>query len=313
MNKFIKRNMFTNIDYLKINVPDYVNKYISYFENLVHQKVKDRRNKIDTMMEQIKDKKIFSIDGDHSFQQDIYDDIKIILQVKPGRLLIKELMNTVNIFRKIPDNNMCICIKSGKNNFRHSLDNIIEIKSNYCNKSTDLRYNALLNSNIITCIKPKSMILAHELIHELHYRKLDLETLVHERNLFYKNDSNYSFLDNIKLLPNPKFRGYSLNGFESCLVFKKFSNLEEQHTILGVNIEKFIRNSNQIGGKSIILSENVILCAFGLLPRIDHQKAANNSVQENFQINDLSSYYLWLSTQLNQRNTRIEEEFPHYK
>jgi len=29
--------MFTSIDYLKINVQDYINKYTDYFENLVHQ------------------------------------------------------------------------------------------------------------------------------------------------------------------------------------------------------------------------------------------------------------------------------------
>jgi len=227
-------------------------------------------------------------------------------------VLLKELIKLVYIFRKIPDNNMSISIKSGKINFRHSIDNFIEINSNSSDNIIYQYYNGLLNLNIVTCFKPKSIILAHELIHELHYRKQDLEALVDDRNRFYKKDPNYSFLDNIKPIPNPKFRGYTIMGFESSLVFKNFSNLEEQHTILGVDIQHFIRNSNQIGDKSAILSENVFLCAFNLLPRIDHQKADKNNIQKNNIVPILSSYYNWLSSQLNHRNTRIRQQFSYY-
>lgn len=308
--------MFTSLDCLKIEPNDYVKKYSENFISLIKQKDKDRSGKIDEIMEKIKSENIFTIDGDDKFKKETYDNIKELLQVKPGRVLIKELIKLVLFNRNIKDTDdfiimtNTICIKSGQKDFRHD-DGPIEINLDKQLKT----YNAIHRSKMVTSSRQNSIILAHELIHELHYRKKNQQRMAQEyaRSKRLQKNPDLDLFKNIKCLPEPKFKDCSIEGCEDALKFRKLDNLEEQHTILGVNIPDFIKNQNTLD-KSDILSENAFLCAFNLLPRIDHQEAAHDSIGINTPLDQesLSSYYDWLIAQITERNERIAKEFASY-
>ena len=143
------------------------------------------------------------------------------------------------------------------------------------------------------------------MIHELHKR----EEQIQEIGRSWPPKEVPDFIKDMEIYPNPTFKTATFEGYENSLIFKNLSNLEEEHTILGINVPKFLKKKKM--NKLDVLSENAFLCAFNLLPRIDHQKARNDNIEDNIQTNqdNLSSYYDWLLLQLNQRNEQVEKKY----
>ncbi|GEM_PF-6724097 len=294
--------MFSSIDDLKINTNDYIELYKKNFERLVHQKERNRTHQIDQIISEILDKKIFKMEGDEVFQENVKNSIRSLLNVKPGRLLIKELTRLVRLSRiENPDDS--ILIKNGKTAFRHS-DSWIDMNFN---PNDDDNYNALSESNTAVCSKPKEITLGHELIHEFHHRDQELQVEVK----YYKEGRGKirglpipEHYKDIEIYPDPKIDSYTFQAWETQLIFKNCSNLEEEKTILGVNVPNFLKNKTI--KKIDVLSENALLCAFNLLPRLDHQDPKKSPTQENISTsNTLSSYYSWLASQLEERNLKV--------
>jgi hypothetical protein len=218
---------------------------------LVNQKDKDRRCKINQIMDEISGKKIFHINGSDDFKEQIYSNIRVLLEVKPGRILIKELatLNTLFSYESIP-------INSAERPFHHSKGSI----DMNLNKCSDDNYNALSGTNQISCSKPKAILLAHELIHELHRREKEVQDMAKDHHLKYQRKKNYvipNCFKNIDIYPNPTFKSLTFEGLEEELIFKKLSYLEEEHTVLGVNIPRYLNKKNI--SKLDVLSENVFL------------------------------------------------------
>jgi len=290
---------------LKINANDYIEEYTKNFNCLIIQTEKDRSHKINKIISNLINKNIFEINGDDAFKERIYSDIRALLQVKPGRVLFKELIKSVEFFS---EDKSPIKIKSGKKSF-HSDDGIIEINST---DSEERYYNALSGSNTVKCSRPTAITLAHELIHHLHKRERDLQELAEEyaRLKQKKPICVPDFIKDVEIYPNFNFKDMSVTfeGFESHIIFKGLDTLEEEHTILGVNFPRFLQKKKL--NKLDVLCENAFLVAFNLLPRIDHQDAAN-TVIDDAQTNqpDLFSYYGWLSQKINERNDRLEKQF----
>lgn len=290
---------------LKINTKDYTEEYTKNFNQLITQTDKDRSHKIDKIISNLIDKNIFEINGDDDFKKRIYNDIRVLLQVKPGRFLFKELIKSVEFYS---EDKSPIKIKSGKKSF-HNDDGSIEINSN---ESEDRYYNALSGSNTVKCSRPTAITLAHELIHHLHKRDRDLQEIAEEyaRLKQKKPISVPDFIKDVKIYPKFNFKEMScpFEGFENQIIFKGLDTLEEEHTILGVNFPRFLQKKTI--NKLDVLCENAFLVAFNLLPRIDHQDAGN-TVIDDAQTNqpDLFSYYGWLSQKINERNDRLEMQF----
>jgi hypothetical protein len=302
--------MFSSINFLKIDSNEYLSKYVDEFDRLIHQKDEDRSAKIDQIMNEIKDKNIFKIEGDDNFEKEVYRSIKELLQVKPGRVLFKNLINTFDLVSEIKP----ISIESGGKYIRFS-DGGVRVDFDDISEN---KYNALPNSSsgATVCSTIKAIKLGHELIHELHYRMKDVQDKANHYHAdtrigrVLKQDPACDFLKNIKPVPVLKFKDSTVAGFESPgLVFNKLDNLEEEHTILGVNIPNYLQNEKKLN-KIDVLSENALLCAFHYLPRIDHKEAVNDNV-ENISLdqNHLSNYYKWLLDQLNERNAKIEVSY----
>jgi hypothetical protein len=291
---------FNSLDDIKINTNDYIELYKKNFNCLINQTNKDRSYKIDQIMAELRDKKIFEINGNDDFKEKIYSNIRELLEVKPGRLLIRELTKLATLFDEH------ISVKSGEKFFRHS-DGIIEVNLNKC---LDDNYNALSESKEVRCSKPKAITLAHELVHELHKREEELQALAKYHRRRYQAKEGYAipnFVKDIEIYPDPIFQTATFEGLEQEIIFKNLSCLEEEHTILGVNVPRFLKKKKM--NKLDVLCENAFLCAFNLLPRIDHQNDGSDSIEETIQVdqNNLSAYYHWLSVQLNERNKRIEK------
>jgi hypothetical protein len=277
--------MFTCIDDLRVNVEKYLGQYKKQMDCLVNQKIKDRTEKIEKIMKEVKCNNIFEFSDDGVFKEKFFDCIKELLQIKPGRLLIKELL-------KLRPNWSSVPILFSKRDL-YNADGRLEINLDN-NDESENYYNALTESNeTLSSKKPKMIILAHELIHVLH-----------QGQLFQEEKARWA--------GGPRhvtFQGYTFMGYEGLLVMKKFSDREEQHTILGLNIPKFLETGEL--DKIDILSENVFLLALKYLPRIDHQKAEPNKTGETlrYHLKKDSRYYEWLTDRLNERNKKVDEQF----
>jgi hypothetical protein len=295
---------FNSKNDLKIDPSKYMEQYETTFSSLINQKSKDRTDKIDRIMHEIKDNGIFQVDGTDEFKEKFDSNIRLLLEVKPGRLLLKELVKIVTIFH----NFVPIQIKVGKRGFHHSQGGI---DINF-NETDENKYNALFGSKQLVRSRPSALILAHELIHELHYQEEELKDCVraYHNPTFFRNMSidvvkNRDFFLNLAIYPRLELDTITLEGFEISLRFDNLSNPEEQHTILGINISRFIKKN--ILSKVDVLSENAFLCAFNLLPRCDHQPASNTNI-EGYTMQDqehLPMYYHWLLKQLDDRNEKV--------
>jgi hypothetical protein len=288
---------FKDLNDVKIDVNIYVEEYKKIFSFIVNQKVTDRSHKIERIMNELKEKRVFELTGDESFKEKIYSNIRELLEVRPGRILMKELIKLSPIFESI-------VIRNGEK-FWHHPNHIIDVNLNKC---SDDNYNAMCGSKIVGCSKPKSITLAHELIHELHERERELQSALEiYRNRKLELPGPLNEFKEVEIYPNPCFRSISFEGFESQVIFEKLTNLEEQHTIVGVNIPRFLKKKKL--NKLDILSENVFLCACNLLPRVDHQQTEIDCGDGDNQLNreNLSSYYQWLHLQLNKRNGKVEK------
>lgn len=304
--------MFTSLNDIKINTTEYIEEYKETFESLIYQKSKDRTHEVDQMMADIIENKIFYIEGDRDFKTKTYDEIKELLYVKPGRLLIRELTKLVSYFEEP------IHIKSGnKYFFHHGSKTHIEINMS---ERSECHYNALSGSNEVKCSKTKSITLAHELIHYLHNEEeniqKDAEFIQKSRRIddttreIYQQKIKDVFNEDIEIYPNPEFNTATFEGYESGIIFRGLDTLEEEHTILGVNIPRFLKKMNKLN-KLDVLSENSFLIAFDLLPRVDHQRARENNLEVTIKENQniLSEYYHWLSQRINERNEKIDQQY----
>src|SRR5690348_6748896 len=110
--------MSSTINDLKINIDNYIELYKKEFEKLINQKDKDRTYQIDQKISKNKKEKIFKIEENEDFEENFYNCIRLLLNIKPGRLLIKELNKKVYISRKEhPDDS--ILIKDRPSAFKH--------------------------------------------------------------------------------------------------------------------------------------------------------------------------------------------------
>ena len=291
--------MFTSIEGLKVNINDYSQDYAKNFKDLINQKDKDRTIKINQIMSDIKDKNIFDIKHDEH-EETIYNHIKTLLEVKPGRLLIKTLIEIATISSE----HTPIPIRNENRGFFHHDHAAIDIDLRELSSDND--YNAVSGSNGVKCSRPTALTLAHELIHALHKKE---EELRQEVTYFIRRHPLKALpnrLCAVEILPNPEFKDHTLQGYEAGLIFKGLDTLEEQHTILGVNVSNYLRRGRVT--KLDVLSENAFLCAFNLPPRIDH-KDVNDAFPEytpTSQI-DLASYYDWISKKIEERNNKVTE------
>jgi hypothetical protein len=294
--------MLTCLSDIKINADYYTDEYKRNFDFLVNQKEKDRNGKIDQIMAKLKDEKILEIEGNGSFKERIYTDIRKLLTVKPGRLLIKELIKLVKFSEK------SIRIKSGEMDFHHSVG-IIELSPNEYSA-----YNALFGSNKVVCLRPKEIVLAHELIHDLHKKEEGLQNEVKwylDNPWVQERHPPPDYIKDIEVYPDPKFAGGTFEGLEIGILLKDLDNLHEQRAILGLNFPRFLKRNKQMNQLDV-LCENAFLCAFKFFPRIDHKTVDNHcieDVQENENKNGLSSYYNWILLQINERNERVEKTY----
>jgi len=303
--------MSTCLNEIKINTKNYIATYIENFDRVIHQKDKDRRQKIEQIMAKLREEKIFEIEGDYFFKERIYTYIENLLTVKPGRLLIKELIKSATLFKqhKLKNYKQSIVIRNGDRGF-HYYNGIIEINPN---QSLDNYYHALSESKKVIRSKPGEIILAHELIHSLHKREEELQEMA-------KRDATRcqrlkcpppDYLKNMTLSCNPAFDSGILERVENELIIDLLDCTEEEHTILGINIPRFLKK-NKTMNKVDILCENAFLCAFNLSPRINHQGPINKNIKTfKMNENDLSFYYNWVSLQLDKRNENIEKKYPN--
>ena len=136
----------------------------------------------------------------------------------------------------------------------------------YINIDEETSYNSIINNNEkISLMQPFEITLAHEMIHAMHGVK------------------NKTECDN--------------NNANSLSVIQNTDNREEQDTIFGINIDRFL-NSNIKINKYDILSENAFLLSLNYLPRIDHRPGTNTVVENNLNKDKLGNYYIWLENEI---------------
>lgn len=297
--------MLASHNELKISPVEYLNEYKKTFESLVCQKNIDRSDKINKLMIELKDQQVFKFIGSNKFKEKVIGNIRSLLSLKPGRVLIKELIKLNKIIQKP------IVIKKGKTAFQH-LHRDVNIEINLHKKSDDRKYNALFNREEVSTLKPTMVTLAHELIHEMHDRESKLLKAARDPIASpLKPEAIAKIQTDFDVFSELELKGYNIIGYEeSRLVFKGLDTLEEQITILGVNLPRFLEKSKKLS-KVDVLSENSFLFALNLLPRIDHQKGEYQHlrVKNDEKNRSLNEYYQWLSQLLIGRNDKIEKCF----